>query len=287
MPLDRAIKGYLPAAGRSSGVFSKKLHSSPKGEERGAAMSKKHLIIGDAAWVAQVFASPAARPLKGHSRRTQHHRYFSSQLNAIVGVQGRNELCTALAIEYLICLGLLKRAKPQPFITDKEQFGSEICPDFLAEATESDLSLFVIETKSARFLTRLKNCELDDYRDRFARFGIRYLVWTDQRPLNHSVRHNLQKMRAAANRDVSPAEVERLVTWVGQRQNVTISDCYQADFDLDCIYAAAWKCKVFFPISRALTAETSLTCHPQEDYKAFFLNCLNSVEDWWQALPNF
>jgi hypothetical protein len=250
----------------------------------GDTMPTKHPTMGGAAWTKQVFSSPPARALKGHSRRTQHHRYYSSQLNMMVGVQGRNEACTALAIEYLVRLGLLKRAKAQPFKTDSDQFGSEIYPDFLVEGAGLASGLYVIETKSARFLTRLKNLELEDYRNRFAQFGMKYLVWTDQRPLNHSVRHNLQKMRAGSNRDVTSDEIDQLVNWVRSQPQATLSNFYKDGFDLDCLDAAAWKAKVFYPITRPLLPETILSCQPQEDYNAIFLNCFNSTEDWWNQL---
>lgn len=247
-------------------------------------MSKILFAMGSAAWTTKVFTSPPARTLKGHARRTQHHRYFSKRLNTTIGVQGRNEFCSALAIEYLVCIGLLAKVKPQPFTTNKEEFGCEICPDFLVEGTGQTKGLFVIETKSARFLNRIKNLELDEYRLKFSQYGMKYLVWTDDRPLNHSVRHNLQQMRASNNREVTTAEIERLKNWVGEQNTATLSKFFENDFDLDCLYAAAWQGIIFFPITKPLLQETVLTVSPQEDYKAIFLDCLNSVDDWWNQL---
>lgn len=242
--------------------------------------------MGTPQWAEQVFSSPPVRKLKGHSLRTQYHQFLSTHLNQMVGVQGRNELCTALAIEYLISNGHLHRAKPQPFVTPKE-FGAEICPDFLVEnATSESPSYFVIETKSKRFLTRVKQLELDHYREQFASFGIKYLVWTDQTPLNHSVRHHLINMRVGANRDVTPVERENLVTWVKSQFSPRIENFFYAGFDLDCLYAAAWHCELFFPITRPFAANTLLTCYPQVDLKAIFLNCTNSVDEWWIQLPS-
>lgn len=242
--------------------------------------------MGSPDWANSIFSTPPVRALKGHSKRTQLHRHYSIRLNQFIEVQGRNEACTVLAIEYLICLGFLKRVKPQPFITDAKIFGNEICPDFLAEATFQENLLFVIETKSARFLTRIKNLELDSYRERFADANIRYLVWTDQRPLSHPVRHHLINMRASAQRDVTEAEMQSLVTWIKTTRNPVMENFYSDGFDLDCLYAAAWEGHVFFKLTQPFTAMTVLACEPLEDYKAIFLDCENSVDDWWKSLPN-
>jgi hypothetical protein len=249
-------------------------------------MSKILPLMGSPDWANAIFSTPPVRTLKGHSKRTQLHRHYSFRLNQFIEVQGRNEACTVLAIEYLICLGLLKRVKPQPFITDAKIFGNEICPDFLVEAMFQENLLFVIETKSARFLTRIKNLELDSYRERFAGFNIKYLVWTDCRPLSHSVRHHLLNMRASAQRNVTEAEIQSLVSWIKMNLNSLMEDFYSAGFDLDCLYAAAWEGHVFFPLTKPFTAKTPLACSPLEDYKAIFLDCENKVDDWWKALPN-
>lgn len=248
-------------------------------------MPNKSLHMGSLAWAEEVFRSPPVRKLKGHARRTQSHHYYSLYLGQRLEVQGRNEACSALALEYLTRLGLLTRLKAQPFVTTLEEFGSEIVPDFLAEGSALvEGKLFTIETKSARFLTRVKHLELDHFRCQFAEFGISYLIWTDQRPLNHSVRHNLINMRGGANRDVTTAEQEALAKWVTKHSYPDLARLYADGFDLDCLYAAAWNCRVFFPITRPLLPDTKVTDFPQENLKAVFLDCGNSLEGWWGHL---
>ena len=240
--------------------------------------------MGSPEWIDQLFRSPPARKLKGHWRRTQYHQFFSSQMNQMVGVQGRNEACAVLAIEYLMRLGHLNRVKPQPFITDMDEFGAEICPDFFADSQRGRPAHFIIEVKSSRFLTSLKQLELDGYRERFAQFGMKYLVWTDKRPLSHPVRHHLLQMRGSANRDVTPAERQTLVGWVSSHSRPNLALFFAEDFDLDLLYASAWHGEVFFPITKPLSPTTPLTLRPQEDLEAIFLDCVNSVDRWWSEL---
>ncbi|WP_382233026.1 hypothetical protein [Herminiimonas aquatilis] len=247
-------------------------------------MPKISSVMGSASWASEVFSSAPARRLKGHSRRTQAHRFYSTKLQQIMEVQGRNECCTAFAIEYLIGLGLLRRAKPQPFKTDRTAFGSEICPDFLVESTDDVRQLYVIETKSNRFLTRKVNLQLDEYRNRFKEFGIEYLVWTDNCPLNHAVRHHLQLMRVSSNRAVAVSQRESLRKWLASAPQTTLDHFYAAGYDLDCLYASAWDGEVFIPITLPLSPTTPISLSPLNNFKALFLSCENSSDDWWKSL---
>lgn len=246
-------------------------------------MPKNSPPLGSVPWKEQVFTSPPARRLKGHSRHTRHHLFQSNRLNALIGVEGRNEYCAVLAIEYLVAIGIIRRAKPQPFVTEIGEFGHAIFPDFLVEGADEKRSQFVIEAKSARFLTRAKTIELDEYKEKFAEFNINYLVWTDKRPLSHPVRHHLINMRASAQR-VPAHEIERLSAWIATLKAPTLRHLYESGFDIDCLYAAAWEGKAFFQLTKPLSASSLLSLHPLENYRAIFLDCDNSMDAWWNAL---
>jgi hypothetical protein len=152
-------------------------------------------IFGTPEWASAVFMDAPARALKGHSKYTQTHRLQSKQFNRLFDVQGDNESSAAIALEYLYGLGLVNMVKAQPFITDKATFGREICPDFMIRGVGRNQQLYILEVKSAKFLTRKVNLLLEENRQNFERYGLKYLVWTDQRPLNHATRANLLKMR--------------------------------------------------------------------------------------------
>lgn len=238
--------------------------------------------MGTQKWANYVFSTPPARIFKG-PEYTQHHRLSSDIVGNRFGVQGGREVSTALAVEFLAHIGLLTRVKAQPFFTDPEQFGVEICPDFAVEVPGTD-QLIVIETKSSRWLTRDVHAQLDRHRERFAEFGIKYLVWTDKRPLSHSVRHFLLDMRASANRDVTRQETEQLVAWAKDTSQPTLAGLYEAGFDSDCLFASAWRGRVFFPLTKPLGPSSPIRLRPCEDFNAIFLGCENRVDGWWHEL---
>lgn len=199
-------------------------------------------------------------------------------------VQGRLEMHTALALEYLKRNGLVERAKAQPFVTAKLEFGAEIYPDFLVVTTSTPAELVVLETKTSRFLTHYKHLELESCRKRFSDFGLRYVVWTDLRPLTSAVRHNLVNMRRGHYEVASFDERRQLKEWVTSEPNPTVAKAYDCGFDIDVIYAAAWEASVFFQLTQRLAPQSQLTVRPQDDLRAQFLDCDNGADSWWRGL---
>ena len=145
-------------------------------------MSSNLPPMGSPQWLDLVFSTPPVRGLKGHSKHTQYHQAYLSHTQQLVGCQGRNELNGLLMIEYLMTLGHITRVKPQPFTTRLAEFGCRITPDFLMLGKQES-QIYAIEVKSQRFLTRLKHRQLELNRERFHKFGITYLAWTDASPL--------------------------------------------------------------------------------------------------------
>lgn len=48
-------------------------------------MSKNFNKMGSAEWVAQVFSTPPVRSLKGPSRATQYHEFWSQNMSRLIG----------------------------------------------------------------------------------------------------------------------------------------------------------------------------------------------------------
>lgn len=280
----------------------KNLHIFARASEIAAELSptfnRSASGMGTPEWADVVFSTPPARKLKGPSKSTQYHLKNSDTLGQLgydqprerYGVQGGNESETLLVIEHLHQLGHVGRIKPQPFKTNPLEFGFEIFPDFLVEAVPSR-KLIVIETKSARFLTREVHRRIEELRARFQEFGMAYLLWTDKRPLNRYVRENLSKMRLAENerraRLLKDSDIEDALAWIKTTSNPHYRDFFRAGFNSDLLFAASWRGDAFFPITEALTADSPLSLSPLEDYKALFLGCENRIDDWWRALEDF
>lgn len=238
--------------------------------------------MGSPEWVEHIFSTGPARNNKGHSKHTQYHQMFVPAMNSLMGVQGRNEACALLVLQYLFILGLIKRFKAQPFKTVSEEFGAEICPDFLVELPDG--RLLVVEIKAERFITYALKQLFDRNHERFASFGMTYLVWSDQRPLNHDVRHHAIQMLRFSGEGIPRTEIDGLATFVTERRTATLSEIYEAGYDLGCLYAAAWEGKLFAPMCEAFSLQTKVTPWQQDDLQATFLDCKRSSNEWWDSL---
>lgn len=203
-------------------------------------------------------------------------------MNSKMGGQGRPETCALLALEYFHTLGLVRRFKEQPFKTTSDEFGAEICPDFLVELP--DEHLLVLEIKTERFITHALQQKLDRNRAKFAEFGLRYLVWSDKHPLNHATRHHLIQLRKFAGENIPSEETTGLARFVGEKRAVSFEEIYQAGFDLGCFYAAASQGKIFAPLSEPFSPSTKVTAWRQENLESIFLDCKRSSNEWWSSL---
>jgi len=238
--------------------------------------------MGSPQWVKLIFSTGPVRNNKGHSKHTQYHQMFVPAMNTLMGGQGRNEAYALLVLQYLCVLGLIRRFKAQPFETVEAEFGAEITPDFLVELLDG--RLLVVEIKSERFITHALKQIFDRNHERFATFGMTYLVWTDKKPLNHAIRHHVIQMQRFSGEDIPRTEIDALAGFVTVRRSVSLSEIYEAGFDLGCLYAAAWEGKVFAPWCEEFHPETKVTPWQQEDLEATFLDCKRSSNEWWDSL---
>lgn len=238
--------------------------------------------MGSAEWIEYVFKTGPARRTKGRTKHTQHHQKYVPELAKFKGVQGRREAYGLLALQYLHTLGLVKRFKSQPFRTDSEEFGSEIYPDFAVEFPDDSIS--PVEVKNNRFLTRNVQLILDENRNSFAKFGMKYLVWTDERPFRHCTRHHLMNMSRFAGEHIPQDEIDNLVALVRERREISLSSLYEKDFDMSAIYFAAWHGLLYFPLMAAWTLTSKITATRRESLESIFLNSKPLVNEWWDSL---
>jgi hypothetical protein len=203
-------------------------------------------------------------------------------LGRFAAVQGRLEHIGLLVLDYLKTMGLVSRYKVHPFATSEENLGWEIRPDSLAEAASEDYC--VIEIKTDRFVTEAVRAQLAANREGLKRFGLKYLFWTDQSPLQYSVRHNLLNMRRAASEDISWESMEKLQLLVKQEAEITVDEATKRGFDLNCIFSAWWRGFIFLPLTRCVEARTLIRDHAFEDFRAIFLGEKPIQDDWWNTL---
>lgn len=200
-----------------------------------------------------------------------------------MGAQGRTEAIALVVLEYLHKLGYLRRFKEQPFQTDENEFGAEIVPDFLAEGHRPK-ELYILEMKTARFLTVLKQKQLDSNREKFASFGLEYHVWTDHHPLTLSVRHHILDMRRFGQH-TPPTERERLAAFVKDKGVVNVEQLFSTGFNLNALYAAAWSGQVHFSLMHPMSGTTCVQSSPVDNLWSIFFQQSEGNEDWWNNLP--
>jgi hypothetical protein len=248
----------------------------------GEAMSIK-IEIGSPAWVEEVFATPPVRQLKGRSKPTQFHQMWSVHLGRHIGAQGRNELNCALMLEHLCNLGLIIRFKEQPFRTSVQEFGAEIVPDYIAQGNRGEL--YVIEAKSARYITVEVAATHNRNRDAFRQKGITYLVWSDKNPFTKSVRHALLEMfrhRLAVIR----TQIEELCEALEPLRAQTFEVLFKKNFDRSTIFAAAWNGDVFFDLKQEFGPYTKISLDPISNLKEIVLDARRAGGRWWDTLSS-
>ena len=247
-------------------------------------MSKPLYLLGSPEWLRHVFSTPPVRSLKGRSRSTRSHDFFSVHMARPVIVEGRNEHCAACVLEYLCMLGFLKRYKEQPFRADPDEFGFEIVPDFLAEGSNGQL--YIVEVKTARFITAHLESILQRTREKFAEHGISYLLWSDRTPLNYALRHTIHEAKRWACL-VDEEEQIMLRDHVATHTRVSVADLYEKGFDWGVIHAATWSGHVHFRLLDDFCFSTEVASSPLLDLQAIFLGSAEHGSLWWKSLAPY
>lgn len=240
--------------------------------------------FGSKPWLDAMYVGPAARKTKGRSRWTHRHAPWVRFLNRRAYVESRIELITILLLEYLYKIGKIIRFKEQAFSTDIEQFGQKYTPDFCLEDLAGQQ--YLIENKVKRYLTREIEKDLEDLNEKLSAYDMRLLLWTDQDPLTHPLRHNLLRLFKASNEFIRPDEVEQLVSTLRNNGPLSIAELYQSGSDIDLIAYAAWSGKVFVPLLQPLNGQSQVSLSATEDLSYILFNTEPDVHAWWNALED-
>lgn len=249
--------------------------------------------FGSAEWQARVESSPPVRKIKSRTTHTHRHAPWLISRNRLSYVESRNELIGLLALEYLEMRGLLSFYKEQPFTTPKELWEEgianltdrkkhEYTPDFFARSPDGER--FVIEVKSARFVSRDMEASIERWKEIFAEYGLKYLLWTDRTPLVGDLRHNLLRLRRAAVQQYERDEVSRLVQILQEKGPLPVWALYNLDIDLDLISYATWLGKTHFPLQGILSGNTQISLETADDLAQHLLGIEPDMYCWWNRL---
>lgn len=249
--------------------------------------------FGSSHWLNQVFQTPPVRKVKGRTKWTHRHATWVELLNRLAYVESRNELIGLLALEYLQHLGAITRFKEQPFTAPLDLWpsGSELddspsvreyTPDLMAETLTGDK--YVIEVKSARYISRQMERDFELWKDKFLEYDLKYLVWTDRDPLATPLRQNLLELRRAAVQYIEADEVHRLVDLLSRKGPLPIWALYGNDIDRELISHAAWQGKVFFPLHESFGRQTIVSLNRTTDLEKILFGAEPDMEAWWNSL---
>lgn len=249
--------------------------------------------FGSAEWQTNVENSPPVRKIKSRTTYTHRHAPWLIRRNRLAYVESRNELIGVLALEYLEMRGLLSFYKEQPFTTPPELWETavssvtdrkshEYTPDFYARNPNGER--FVIEVKSARFVSREMEAGIERWKEIFAEYGLTYLLWTDRSPLVGHLRHNLLRLRRAAVQYYREDEVSRLVATLKEKGPLPVWALYNLDIDLDLIAYATWLGKTHFSLQSILTGTTEVSLEPTDDLAQYLLGLAPDMYQWWNNL---
>lgn len=256
-------------------------------------MSLISIAFGSAEWLTHVENSPPVRKIK--SRTTHNHRHAPWLMcrNRLGYVESRNELIGLLALEYLEMRGFLCFSKEQPFTTPPELWELGVAnltdrkshaytPDFYARGVNGEK--FLIEVKSARFISREMEGSLQRWKAIFGEYGFKYLLWTDRSPLVGNLRHNLLRLRRAAVQYFDDDEVSRLVEMLHTKGPLPVWALYNHGVDLDLIAYATWLGKTNFSLQNLLCGMTEISTQPATDLAQYLLGIEPDMHQWWDSL---
>ena len=241
------------------------------------------LPLGSDEWLEHVFSTPPVDRLKGRTLYTQAHQPWDARTGRHIVLQGRNEYIPYLILTYLQTLGTITRFKAHPFATSITDLGWEIRPDFIAQ--DAWQNRFVIEAKTARFITGEVELQLKANREGLQKFNLQYLLWTNWSPMTHPVRHNLINMRRAAAEEVTVAEIDRLVELATKTNDVTVEEAVAMGIDANAMFNAWWKGRIFLPLTQEMNLNSPIRLKATENLREIFLSSAPLRDDWWHSLP--
>lgn len=248
----------------------------------------KSTLAEDTKWRDAIFDEPPARRVAGRSRPTQRSRVLDTAGGEHI-CEGGNELTAALLLNHFCRLGVVRRFKFQPF--NLADFGGEAgYPDVLVEL--GTLKLFVVEIKSAKFLSEEY---LDKYRARereLVALGLPVVLWTDRKAqhaiaaLTQGARNNLLDIERCSN--LYPREeILKTICEHVQRKKVRLAQLLAQT-------GATWEELMFAwahnhirgPVEETLHETTLFTeAASPVDYHSYF-EPRAGAQSWWRCLPD-
>jgi len=192
--------------------------------------------MGSRSWVTEVFNSPPAREVKGRSRPTQ--RYVArDDAGQISYAEGGNTAVARLILTTMQNAGIVESLKLEPFRLNLAEHGVEAVPDLMFKM--NDGRVFVVETKSARYLTqeKLDGCEAVEKVINAA--GMKYLFWTDRWPLTSDCWRLMRQTRRYGMSNIDGSLMSHAID-VLRKKSKTLGELRADGIFSDVVRALVW-----------------------------------------------
>lgn len=209
-------------------------------------------VIGSEAWLCSVFASPAARDIKGRSRPTQR---FATTVDEVASYAEGGNTAVARNLLHTMRNGkVVTRFKLEPFELSED--GLETVPDIIFQT--HDDKVYVVEVKSYRFLIEEKLEKCRAVEQKINASGMKYLLWTDRWPLNRYLWNLTRRLRMNGYADIRRTELDYAEKMV-KAGATTMGRLAELGVYQHVVLAAVWHGRLHINLFEPLTNETRVT----------------------------
>ena len=239
--------------------------------------------IGTPAWISEVRHSPPTRAVLSRRRATHQFAPYLNSIGRRAACEGANELTCALLLDILARAGLVRWFKDQPFTLTEAEHGIKATPDFLFEWVDG--RRFVLETKSAKYVTEAVMAKATRLEALFDRAGLTYLFWTDDKQVAKPLRSNVRKLWHARGMQLDESDLLRTTDSV-KHGPVPMGVLLSEGIHPQAIRQAIDQGRVHCNLTENLDERAILYPTVLERAYDVLLGGRPDPESWWNALPN-
>ena len=243
---------------------------------------KKRYPLGSQQWLEGVFNSDFARNPNGRSRPTQ--RYLTQDFDGSVSVaEGGNTATARSLLTTMKNAGLVRRLKLEPFMLNRADHGIDATPDIIFEA--GDGGVYVVETKSSKYLTEEKLQKQRRVESVVTQGGMTYLFWTDIWPLSAVLWRQIREIRRIGTSDVPFDRILAVSQLVAERPQ-TMEELRMAGHYRQYVLAAVWSGQAHFDLLSPLTNHSVISSNAQDRKFKDLLKASVEAFSWWESLTD-
>lgn len=233
--------------------------------------------LGSPEWLEGVFASEPSRNPRGRSRPTQRYPVLEDDGRVTVAEGGNSSVARSL-LTTMKEAGVVRRLKLEPFALTIGEHGVDATPDVIFELTDG--RFFVVENKSARYLTEEKLEKLRQVDRALRQGGVPYLLWTDDWPLGPPTWRLMREMRTAGTSQIDESEIERL-TGTLEHGPLSVAGLRGEGLYRHVILAAVWRGHAHIDLFEDFDDDTTVSLDvTQRNFEATFATAVGAQSFW-------